>query len=176
MTEEFIIQFKNKNAKAFDVLYENYKASLLGVIYNIVKDKEIAKDVLQDVFVKIWKNAESYSPEKGRFFTWIINIARNSAIDKVRSKNYKQSNKNYDVNNFVDIIESNEDFNTNSNFIGIKAFISKLTEKCKNVIDLLFFKGFTQKETAEALNIPLGTVKTRNRTCINELRVLIGTK
>lgn len=173
ITDQLINQFKNKDVKAFDALYNYYNASLLGVIYAIVKDQDLAKDVLQDVFVKIWNKSDSYSKEKGRFFTWILNIARNTAIDKIRSKNFKQSNKNLDVQNFVDIIESNENFNSKSDFIGIKNFVSKLTEKCKNVIDYLFFKGYTQKETAEVLEIPIGTVKTRNRNCINELRKML---
>ncbi len=88
INEEFLIQFKNKDTKAFDVLYNYYHASLLGVIYTIVRDQDLAKDVLQEVFVKIWRNSESYSAEKGRFFTWILNIARNTTIDKTRSKNF----------------------------------------------------------------------------------------
>ncbi len=173
ITEELIVQFQQKNVKAFDKLYHYYNDSLLGVINNIVRDEELAKDILQEVFVKIWNNSDKYNKTKGRFFTWILNIARNSAIDMTRSKNFKKSLRNQDVENFVDIIESNENFESKSNFIGVKKFVQQLTDKCKSVIDLIFFKGFTQKETAEKLEIPLGTVKTRNRNCINELKKMM---
>jgi RNA polymerase sigma-70 factor (ECF subfamily) len=172
--ENLIIQFQKKDVKAFDKLYHYYSDSLLGVIFNIVKDHDLAKDILQEVFIKIWNNAEKYNSEKGRFFTWILNIARNTAIDNTRSKKYKQTKKNLNVQNFVDIIENNENFNSKSDFIGIKKFVKQLTEKCKNIIELLFFKGYTQKEASETLEIPLGTIKTRNRNCINELRKMIN--
>jgi RNA polymerase sigma-70 factor (ECF subfamily) len=174
ITEELILQFQQKNVKAFDKLYHYYNDSLFGVINNIVGDQDLAKDILQEVFIKIWNNSNKYNKEKGRFFTWILNIARNSAIDTTRSKNFKKSLKNQDVENFVDIIENNENFESKSNFIGVKKFVQQLTDKCKSIIELLFFKGFTQKETAEKLKIPLGTVKTRNRNCINELRKMMN--
>lgn len=171
--EELVVQFKNKNVKAFETLYEMYNNSVSGVIYNIVRDQELAQEVTQDVFIKAWNNAESYSAKKGRFFTWIINIARNAAIDKTRSKNFKNNSKNLDANIFVDILETHDSLDNSTDAIGIKNFVGKLADTCKKLIELLYFKGFTQKEASEDLEIPLGTVKTRNRNCLNELRVML---
>ncbi len=162
--------FQNKDEKAFETLYNMYSESMLGVIFNIVKDHAVAEEVLQDVFIKIWNKSDQYSLKKGRFFTWILNISRNSAIDKIRSKQFKATNKNLNSDFFVDIIESNEDLDKQTNAIGLRKFVSNLPEMCKKVIELLYFKGYTQKEASEELDMPLGTIKTNNRNCISKLR------
>ena len=171
--DQLVEQFKQKNERAFSTLYDMYSDSMHGIIYNIVRDKEIANEVLQDVFVKAWNNADSYSSEKGRFFTWILNISRNAAIDKTRSKSFKNSKRNLDAEYFVDILETNENLDNKTDAIGIGKFVHKLAKKCIKVIELLYFKGFTQSEAAENLNMPIGTIKTRNRNCIKELRSIV---
>lgn len=172
--ETLIEQFQNKDAKAFESLYEMYNESIFGVINTIVKNDDIATEILQDVFIKAWNKSDSYTTKKGRFFTWLLNIARNAAIDKVRSKAYKNTQQNQDIDFFVHSIESNDNLDQKINAIGIRKYIGKLAEKCKQIIDYIYFKGYTQKETAETLEIPLGTVKTRNRNCISELRKVLN--
>jgi RNA polymerase sigma-70 factor (ECF subfamily) len=147
-----------------------YSKSLFSVINVLVKNREEAEDVLQDVFVKIWKNIDSYSESKGRFYTWILNIARNTSIDKLRSKNFNNSQKNLSTDNFVNHFEDSSKLGDKMDTIGLQEFVKRLKPKCIQIIDLLFFKGYTQQEASEELEIPLGTVKTQNRTCINDLR------
>lgn len=171
--EELVKKFKEKDVKAFEKLHEMYSKSVHGVIFNIVRDTVIAEEITQDVFIKAWNKADSYSQKKGRFFTWIINIARNAAIDQTRSKNFKNSSKNLDAEIFVDILETYDSLDSRTDAIGIKNFVNKLKDTCIKVIELLYFKGFTQKEVSESLDMPLGTVKTRNRNCINELRIML---
>ena len=171
--ETLILQFQKKDEKAFESLYNMYCDSMHGVIYNIVRDKDIADEITQDVFIKAWNNSSNYSVKKGRFFTWLLNIARNAAIDKTRSKSFKNSRKNLDAEFFVDILETSENLNDKIDAIGIQKFVSKLAKKCIEVIELLYFKGFTQKEASETLKMPIGTIKTRNRNCIKELRDLV---
>lgn len=171
--ETLVEKFKQKDEKAFESLYNMYRDSMQGVIFNIVRDNDIAEEVMQDVFIKAWHKADSYSSEKGRFFTWILNIARNAAIDKTRSKAFKKSKQNLNSDFFVDILESSESLDNSTDAIGITKFVEKLAEKCKAVIELLYFKGYTQVEASETLNMPIGTIKTRNRNCINELRNLV---
>jgi RNA polymerase sigma-70 factor (ECF subfamily) len=125
------------------------------------------------VFIKAWHKADTYSSDKGRFFTWVLNIARNAAIDKTRSKAFKNSKQNLNSDFFVDILETSESLDDSTDAIGIKKFVDKLAEKCKAVIELLYFKGYTQVEASETLNMPIGTIKTRNRNCIKELRNLV---
>ncbi|MEZ4802435.1 MAG: sigma-70 family RNA polymerase sigma factor [Gelidibacter sp.] len=171
--ELLISKFQQKDQKAFEELYNMYGDSMHGVIYNIVQDNDIAEEIMQDVFIKAWNNSSSYSPEKGRFFTWILNIARNAAIDKTRSKAFKNSKKNLDAEYFVDILQTSESLDDKTDAIGIKKFVKKLAKKCIEVIELLYFKGYTQQEASEALDMPIGTVKTRNRNCIKELRTIV---
>ena len=171
--ETLVEKFKQKDVKAFESLYNMYRDSMQGVIYNIVRDNDIAEEVMQDVFIKAWHNASTYSSKKGRFFTWILNIARNAAIDKTRSKAFKKTKQNLDSDFFVDILETSESLDNSTDAIGIKKFVGKLAEKCKAVIELLYFKGYTQVEASETLNMPIGTIKTRNRNCIKELRNLV---
>ena len=171
--DQLVLRFQQKDVSAFETLYNMYSNSMFGVVNNIVRDNNIAQEVMQDVFIKAWHNADSYSSNKGRFFTWILNIARNAAIDKTRSKSFKNSKQNLNSDFFVDIIASNDNLDRQTDSIGIKTFVSKLAEKCKNIIELLYFKGYTQKEASEALEIPIGTIKTRNRSCINELRNML---
>lgn len=171
--ELLISKFQQKDEKAFEELYNMYGDSMHGVIYNIVRDHDIAEELMQDVFIKAWNNASSYSAEKGRFFTWILNIARNAAIDKTRSKAFKNSKKNLGVEYFVDVLQHSDNLDDKTDAIGIKKFVSQLAKKCIEVIELLYFKGFTQKEASESLGMPIGTIKTRNRNCIQQLRTIV---
>ena len=169
-----ILELQNGNPKAFERIYQLYSESVYGIIYSILKDEKIAEEILQDVFMKIWNNSSSYNSDKGRFFTWILNIARNASIDHIRSKSHKNTQKNLTADNFVDILESRSNFSAKADAIGIQKYIDILKPVCKKLIDLLFFKGFTQKDAAEELDMPLGTVKTRNRACINKLREMLA--
>jgi|TARA_R110000868_G_scaffold405672_1_gene685330 RNA polymerase sigma-70 factor (ECF subfamily) len=169
--EIIVEQFQKKDADAFQKLYNMYSENICGVINTIVKNNSVAEEICQDVFMKAWNNAESYNASKGRFFTWILNIARNAAIDEIRSKSHKNSKKNLSADYFVGILESMTDSEEGKeDIIGIKKLLVNLKDKCIEIIELLYFKGLTQKEVSKELDIPLGTVKTRNRSCISQIR------
>ena len=169
--DELVVRFQQKDIQAFEALHEMYAKNICGVIHTIVKDGSRAEEICQDVFMKIWENAPSYNSSKGRFFTWILNIARNSAIDELRSKSHKKNKLNLSMDNFVGILERPEAMDGNNlDVVQIGRLIKKLKQKCIELIDLLYFKGYSQKEVSESLNIPVGTVKSRNRSCISQLR------
>jgi RNA polymerase sigma-70 factor (ECF subfamily) len=177
MTLDNLVEgFKKKDVAAFEKLYAMYSENICGVINTIVKNDDRAQEICQDVFLKIWNNADSYNASKGRFFTWILNIARNAAIDEIRSKSYKNEKKNLSAEYFVGILEQADETNQRIDSKRIKKLILNLKEKCIQLIELLYFRGYTQKEAAEELDIPLGTIKTRNRSCISQLRENIEVK
>jgi len=171
--DSLVEKFKQKDEKAFESLYAMYSESMHGVIFNIVRNNDVAEEIMQDVFIKAWHKSDTYSSKKGRFFTWILNIARNAAIDKTRSKNFKNSKQNLDATFFVDILETSDNLDNKTDAIGIAGYVNKLAKKCIEVIELLYFKGYTQTEASETLDMPIGTIKTRNRNCIKELRNMV---
>ncbi|GAC1307697.1 MAG: sigma-70 family RNA polymerase sigma factor [Mucilaginibacter sp.] len=153
-----------------EALYDMYSASLFGIISRIVVETEIAEDTLQETFVKIWHSFSSYSADKGRLFTWMVNIARNMAIDKVRSKDYKNQNKNQDIENNVTTIDEQRNSVYKPELLGVKELVETLKPEQKAILDLVYFKGYTHVEAADELGVPLGTIKTRLRMAVQQLR------
>jgi RNA polymerase sigma factor (sigma-70 family) len=173
-TEDALVDLlKKRDSKAFDVLYENYSRALLGVIKKIVPDEVISEDVLQDVFVKIWSNSGQYDVSKGRLYTWMLNIARNTAIDYVRSKSNKFDEKIQRGENTVHQVSRSNNVEINIDRIGVRSIINELKEDQRILIDLAYFEGFTQEEISQKLGIPLGTIKTRVRAALMTLRKLV---
>ena len=171
--QELVAMLQHHNDRAFGYLYDNYCGALYGIINSIVRDKETANDVLQDVFVNIWKKIESYDATKGKLFTWMLNVARNAAIDKIRSKSFQDSLKNQ---SFPENVDTNIDrvvTEPKTEDIGLRKVLTKLKTEHRVLIDLSYFQGFTHEEISKALNIPLGTVKTRIRSALIQLRTMI---
>jgi RNA polymerase sigma-70 factor (ECF subfamily) len=168
--EELIRALRDREKIAAEALYDMYSASLYGVISRIVTDTAIAEDVLQDTFVKIWNSFASYSAEKGRLFTWMVNIARNLAIDKLRSKDFKNQGKNQELENNVTFIDEQRNTVYKPELLGIKDLVETLKPEQKSILDLVYFKGYTHVEAADELGVPLGTIKTRLRMAIMQLR------
>jgi len=168
--EELVSRLLQKDQQAFSYLYDNYAGALNAVIYRIVEEKELAEDILQEAFIKIWNNFTSYDKSKGRLFTWMVNITKNLSIDTVRSKGYKKQKKILGDENFViNLQDSNigaERFDT----IGLNKQVNNLKPEYKIIINMAYSSGFTQDEISKQLDLPLGTVKTRMRAAILELR------
>jgi RNA polymerase sigma factor (sigma-70 family) len=171
--EELVAQLQSRNQQAFSYLYDNYAGALNGIIYRLVEDKELAEDILQEAFVKIWNNFSSYDTSKGRLFTWMLNLTRNLTIDTLRSKGYKKQNKissdENSVSNYADNNNPVEKFDA----LGLRKQLINLKPEQRNIIDMAYFNGFTQDEIAKQMGIPLGTVKTRMRSAIIELRKML---
>ena len=168
--EELVLALRQREKVAVEALYDMYSASLFGVIVRIVNDEAIAEDILQDTFVKIWNSFSSYSTEKGRLFTWMVNIARNLAIDKIRSKDFKNQTKNQELENNVTFIDEQRNTVYKPELLGVKDLVEQLKPEQKSILDLVYFKGYTHVEAADELGVPLGTIKTRLRLAIIQLR------
>lgn len=170
-SETDLINLMRKGSEAaYKTLIDNYSAMLFGVITRIVNDYSDAQNILQDTFVKIWMNIDNYDASKGRLATWILNIARNTAIDFTRSKVYSQRSKNQNIEYNVGFESEALKTKTMTDTIGLKQIVGRLPLHCREIIELMYFQGFTQQEISENTGIPLGTVKTRTRSALIELR------
>lgn len=162
-----------KDQSAFSYLYDHYAPALNGVIYRIVQDEDSAADVLQEAFIKIWNNFSQYDKTKGKLFTWIVNIARNLAIDHTRSRQFKNQQKNLEIDKIVGFIDSTKSTTFSPDQIGLRSMLEKLKPEQREILDLVYFGGYTQAEVANELNIPLGTVKTKIRMALIQLRTIV---
>jgi RNA polymerase sigma-70 factor (ECF subfamily) len=174
-TTMLVQMIKSHNEQGLSILYDNYSTAMYNVLLKIVRSIEVAEDLLQDTFVKIWKNIERFDPVKGTLFTWMLNIARNLAIDYLRSATCKNQLQNVNIELFF--LHQNYPANTysSSNDLDYKDFKQKalqIEKKYAEVIDLICFYGFTQNQTSELLKLPLGTVKTRARKGLRILKTL----
>lgn len=166
---------QSKSERGFDTLYNKYCGALYGVIIKLVKRTDVADDLLQDTFVKIWKHIDSFDSSKATLYTWMLNIARNQAVDYLRSPTYRKQLLQVEIDLFSHCIDNIDNINSNYCSIEIKDFKNKalqLESKYTEVIDLIYFYGWTQEQTAEILKLPLGTIKTRARKGLSLLKVL----
>ena len=157
--------------RSLQTLYEDFGSALFGVVVRMCGDRLIAEEVLQDTFLKIWRHASSYDSARGRPFTWMVNIARNTAIDCLRSAGHKHAaairsmdDHVYDVDMRVaETVDTGE----------IHASLGSLKEEHRSLIDMAYYRGYSQQEIATNTGIPLGTVKSRTRSALMELRTLL---
>ncbi|RAW02683.1 RNA polymerase subunit sigma-70 [Pseudochryseolinea flava] len=171
---DLVRRLKAKDRAALDYLYDHYSGALYGVIFRIIKKEEVAEEVLQDVFLKAWDKFDQYEASKGKLFTWLLNVARNQAIDKTRSKEISKGQKTSGIDNLVNRIDSEDYIEQRIDGIGVKEVLNSLPEEQKFVVEYLYLKGYSQSELAEEYNIPLGTVKTRLRMAMQTLRTTLG--
>lgn len=168
--QQLVNLLKDRDNKAFDYLYSNYSGALYSIILQILKDADLANDVLQEVFVNIWKKIEIYDSSRGRLFTWMLNIARNASIDTLRSRSYQNSQKNQSLSENADVNSAGQDMQSGIDNIGLRKILEKLRDEYRVLIELAYFKGYTHEEIADLEKIPLGTVKTRIRNALIQLR------
>lgn len=171
--QELLSLLQQRSDTAFSYLYDNYSGALNGIINQIVPESETANDVLQEVFVSIWRKIESYDPAKGRLFTWMLNIARNASIDKIRSRSYRNNLKNQTLAENVNDPLNLQVIKPVYDNIGLRKIVSQLKEEQRILIELSYFQGFTHEQIAKVMNIPLGTVKTRIRSALIQLRTML---
>ncbi|MGB3150030.1 MAG: sigma-70 family RNA polymerase sigma factor [Maribacter sp.] len=172
LLEKHIVELlQERNEKAISLLYDNYADTLLGVANKVVRDPELAQDVVQESFIKIWKKADSYDSSKAKLFTWLFRITRNTAIDKLRSVNTKSDKEiQIDVSDVYTLgVES-----IRPEFMDVQENLDKIEEKYQIVLEALFFQGMTQQEASDELDIPLGTIKSRLKIGLRELRKIYG--
>jgi len=163
---EIVRRIKNRDEVGVSMLYDKYAAALFGIINKILDDPGLAEEVLSQTVLKTWNKIDNYSHDKSNLFTWLMTIARNTAIDHKRLKSYQNHKKTESLSLPVYNIASKE---STSNMDAEK-IIGLLDEKYKEVLSKIYLDGYSQSETSDLLNIPLGTVKSRLRKAILILR------
>lgn len=161
---------------AFSVLYDLMAPRVLGLVRRVLVDQAQSEEVTQEVFLEVWQTAATFSPSKGKATSWIVTIARRRAIDRVRAS---QSSRNRDLSIGVRDFEAERDDVAESAELQIehehaKRALDALSETQREAVSLAYYGGLSQREIAERLRIPLGTVKTRIRDGMNNLRTALG--
>ena len=171
LEKEIISLLENSDKKAITLLYENYSDALFGVIKKVIHNDEVAQDVLQETFVKIWRYSKKYDSNKAKLFTWLFRITRNTAIDKLRSTNLKSDKEiQMDVSDVYNLGTES----TKPELMDVRDNLDRLEPKYQIVLEALFFEGMTQQEASDELDIPLGTIKSRLKIGLRELKKIYG--
>ena len=168
----------NQDRDAFSQLYDRFSSLVFALAMRMLRVRSDAEDLLQEVFVQIWRQAQSYSVQRGSPEAWIINIARSRAIDKIRS--IRRMEKSFVLTDDPARAESSENVESSAAEsearMAMNSALANLPETQRKVLELAYFDGLTQTEIANRLAEPLGTIKTRMRSGIQRLRDMLGTQ
>lgn len=164
--EEYLVSGLLANHQAaFATLYTSYAPSLLRLLVRMLNDRERAEDLLQDAFIKIWLNRQAYDAQQGKLLTWMLTIARNLALDELKYQKRLQTAAPY--------LTDDPCFSTTGEGTLYYSVTAHLAPKYREIIDLVYNQAYTREEVAQALGLPLGTVKTRYRFALQQLRCML---
>ena len=173
LPEHQLIQMvKDCDRAVIPILYQRFSAPLYGLIVKTIGNQEDAAEILQDVFLKIWQRGSQYQEDKGSLLGWMMRIAKNAALDHTRSRVVSQRSKTDQMDNLVSDVKTPRSESQISD-VGLNNVLNRMDERHRQMIDLLYYQNYTQSEVEEFLGIPLGTVKTRARAAITELRKIL---
>lgn len=160
---------------ALSALYDRYKSILFSLILRILHSQPEAEDILQDVFIQVWKKAADFDEARGRAFTWLATLARSRAIDRLRQLSSRERTATEASRETPEVwIDAEDDAIRSEQGAVVRAALAELPEEQRRTLLLAYFEGLTQTEIADRLNAPLGTVKTRMRSGMIKLRELLG--
>jgi RNA polymerase sigma-70 factor (ECF subfamily) len=179
---EWMVQVQNGDKRALRKLYDRFSKILFGMIYKILRNKEESEDLLQEIFVKIWNKADQFDPSRGSAYSFIATLARNRAIDRTRSRAFKNRRKDdyvinddeYSFNLSTENPNPEEKIEITERAVGVRKALAKLNEKERQVLYISYFEGLSQTEIADKIDIPLGTVKYRMRQGMIKLREMLS--
>lgn len=162
--DHYILKLQNGDKAALYALYDKYSDALYGVVLRMCRDEGKAEDLLQEVFLKIWKKIDQYSAAKGKFYTWAYRIARNTTLNELR----KSSNliQNLDLS----VYENKASEDTVQDFSQLNGVLKRLEPQHQKVIELVYFQGFTHREAHKRMGVPLGTFKSYVRQALIQIK------
>ena len=163
--------------QALAQLYDSYRLILFGLLVRILNSREEAEDVLQEVFLQVWRRARDFDETRGKPFTWLVTLARSRAIDRLRSLGARDRVAQASVREAAEEVSdaARDTFRSEQRAL-VTSALSQLPEEQKRPLVLAYFDGLTQSEIAAKLGAPLGTVKTRMRAGMIKLRELLTGK
>jgi RNA polymerase sigma-70 factor, ECF subfamily len=162
---------------ALSTLYDRYSAMLFGMLMRILRDQQAAEEVLQDMFLQLWRNAAQFDAKRGSLPAWLMVIGRNRAISRLRGRRDREvlEEEEGDYANTFASGQNIEDEAVRAELArNISAALEQLPAEQKQAVELAYFEGMTQSEIANRTGTPLGTVKTRVRTAMQTLRQILG--
>jgi len=179
--QELLERISRRNPDALSTLYDRYNKVVYGLLLTMLKDTDNAEDILQEVFIQIWRKADSYDPALGQPKNWILRIAHNRAINLIRANRNRKKDSEISLSTDSAVAQAEQFANVGveeavakvSNFEEnryIASALTKLPAEQRLLIELAFFQGYSHSEIAEITEIPLGTIKTRIRAGIKNLR------
>lgn len=178
--KELMEELIQQNSSALERLHQRYKIILKSIILQVLHDEADAEDVLQDVFIQVWKQAKNYSSEKGKLCNWLATLARRRAIDLVRQHAaYRRATGRYEtVYNTLNIGKDQTIEHAQQEDLKelVERYLRRLPLAQQQVIHMTFFQGKSQREISHLTGTPLGTVKTRIELAIKKLGHAIGSK
>lgn len=165
MDDQLLIkQVSAGNQQAFYKLYDKYSGALLGVILRMCGNKVLAEELLQDTFMKIWKNIDGYDLNKGRFYTWAYRIAKNTTLNALRKTDLLIRTEDLSVHKDKSPTQDKPDH------APLSGALKRLEPHHQEAIALVYFRGYTHKEAHQAMGVPLGTFKSYVRQALSALR------
>lgn len=168
-TKDVVTLIRQKNEQGLSLLYDAYGDAIYGMAFRILRKKEESEEVVQTTFLKAWNHIDSFDENRATLFTWLAGIAKNAAIDTFRLKSFQREKEQLSF--------SASDYGLNHSpgikGVDVAALIKDLPDKHKILLDKMFLEGYSQQEIADALSMPLGTVKTRLREGIQMLRAVL---
>ena len=172
--ENLLAATANGDRDAFRQLYDNSSAKLFGVILRILKNKDKAEDVLQDVFLKIWQKAGGYNPSLGKPITWMATIARNRSIDIIRASRPEQTLSEPGDEEEIFRLGGQEAENMDlAELETLRLCLGEMKDDDRNYVLLAYYEGYSREELAERFSSPVGTIKTRLRRGLMALRACL---
>jgi RNA polymerase sigma-70 factor, ECF subfamily len=165
----------DRDERAVEELYKRYSGPLYSLAYQVTGAERFAQDVVQEVFVAVWREAYRFDPARGAVAPWLFSLARHKAIDFVRREaNIRKRTADVDL----EFHESDDDVDhevwAHIQRDKVREAIRELTPAQREALEMAFFQGLTHVEVSERLGIPLGTAKTRIRSALLRLRDLLG--
>jgi len=172
-------RLKRREPAAMAQLYDSYGKLAFSLIYRIVRDVGVAEDLVQETFLRVWNRAQGFDAARGALGPWLLAVARNRAIDYIRSSGGKMARGALDLEYAEHpsaFVNFESDLLTRDREMRVRKAVDKLNENQRHVIELAYFEGLSQTEMAERMGQPLGTVKTWVRTALKNLREELGEK